>query len=109
MKIYIAGPMQGLPKFNAVSFQAAAAKLRRWGHEVFSPEEKEREACEKFDGDLKAAIAAGFSLRAALRADLDWICDHAEGIYMLKGWENSKGARIEHALAVALELRILYQ
>ena len=32
-----------------------------------------------------------------------------DGIYMLKGWQNSKGARIEHAIALELGIRIFYQ
>jgi uncharacterized protein DUF4406 len=39
---------------------------------------------------------------------LDYICRRAEGIAMLEGWEDSKGARAEHAIAVALGLKIRY-
>lgn len=115
MKIYLAGPMSGMPNFNAPAFAASAAKLRRWGHEVFSPAEHDQatdgsDFHDKYpDGDTQRAVSNGFSLRGALKADLDWICDHAEAIYMMRGWENSKGARTEHALAVALGLRVMYE
>ena len=32
-----------------------------------------------------------------------------DAIYMLRGWENSKGARAEHAVAVWVGLDIMYQ
>jgi len=34
------------------------------------------------------------------------LCTH---IYMLRGWERSKGARAEHAVAVWIGLEIMYQ
>lgn len=35
-----------------------------------------------------------------------WDCDM---IYMLKNWKSSKGARVEHALAQALDMDIIYE
>lgn len=37
MKIYIAGPMTGLPDFNYDSFDCIANQLRFWGFEVENP------------------------------------------------------------------------
>lgn len=114
MKIYIAGPMQGYKDFNFPAFDAAEQycyeKLHYEG--VFNPAKKDREIHgDQFgkgtEGNLKQVPE--FNLRAALAVDLSWICDYADAIYMLKGWENSKGARAEHALAVALDLKILYE
>lgn len=114
MRIYLAGPMTGIPNFNFPAFESAAELLRALGHEVFSPAEHDVETngeafhVDNPEGDTKKAEANGFSLRGALKADLDWICDHAEGIYMMPGWESSKGARTEHALAVTLGLKVIY-
>jgi hypothetical protein len=33
----------------------------------------------------------------------------SDAIYMLRGWEQSKGARAEHAVAVWIGLEIIYQ
>lgn len=100
MKIYLAGPMRGYPESNFPAFDFAAAKLRAEGHEVFSPAECDREQLK--DGGV-------FSLRKALRADTEYITLHSDAVALLPGWEKSKGAVAEAALAVALglETRIL--
>jgi hypothetical protein len=49
-----------------------------------------------------------FSLRRALAYDTNWICTEADAIFMLKGWEKSRGATAEHALAIALGHEIIY-
>lgn len=113
MKIYLAGPMTGIPFFNYPAFDAAASILRADGHEVFNPADHDR---EMFGGDIsnetgsaeQSAADHGFDRRAALKADLSWICDNAEGIAMLPGWEKSSGANAEIALSRALSLEIIY-
>jgi hypothetical protein len=114
MKIYVAGPMRGIRDFNFPAFHQAAFQLRMLGHEVFNPAEKDEEQYgtdigKSETGDEAEAEAKGFSLREALAMDLDWICRHADAIYMLRGWENSKGAAAEHATAIALGLEVMYQ
>lgn len=115
MKIYLAGPMRGIPEFNFPAFYAAAARLRSEGHVVFNPAEKD---CEKHGVDMaktnktgdegEAASNYGFSLRQALGMDLAWICAEADGIALLPDWENSKGATAERATAIALGLSVRY-
>lgn len=116
LKIYIAGPMSGLPNFNFPAFYAAQALLERHGHECFNPAERDKERHGGIDislgnetGSHEHAITNhGFSLREALRDDTHYICTTANCIAMLPGWEGSKGARAEHALAHALGHQILY-
>lgn len=105
MRIYLAGPMTGYPHFNAPAFDAATARLRAAGHLVFNPADNDR--LNGFEpigatGDAAEAAARGFDLRVALKQDLSWICDHAEALVLLEGWERSKGVRAEMALAEAL-------
>ena len=114
MKIYVAGPMRGIPEFNFPAFYAAAAKLEAEGHEVFNPAARDNEkhgtdiSVGNATGDESLATAQhGFNLREALGADLAWICAEADAIGLLPGWENSKGATAERATAVALGLQVL--
>jgi hypothetical protein len=104
-KLYLAGPMSGIQDFNFPAFDAAAAQLREAGYTVFNPAENDRE--NGFDatgmsGDPAEAYNKGFRLRTALKQDLSWICDHADGIAVLPGWQFSKGVYAERALARAL-------
>ncbi len=108
MRIYIAGPMTGYKEFNFPAFHKAANDLRLQGHEVFNPAEAD---IAEYGVDIskgndtgcqeKAAKEHGFDLRKALADDLAYICLQADAIYMLKGWEYSKGANAEHATAKA--------
>ena len=116
MNIYIAGPMSGLPNFNRQSFEAAEQHLRAQGFSViFNPIRQDIEMYgEDFfegcpTGSAEEAAKFNFSLRKSLSSDLSWICENADAIYMLDGWQYSKGARTEHALAVALGLKIIYE
>ncbi|MCK1479341.1 DUF4406 domain-containing protein [Bradyrhizobium sp. 197] len=114
MKIYVAGPMRGIPEFNFPAFNAAADKLRAEGHLVFNPAEKdnERHGTDISKGNANgceetAAKEHGFNLREALGVDLGWICAEGEAVALLPGWENSKGAKAEKAAADALGLEII--
>jgi hypothetical protein len=106
VKIYLAGPMRGIPDFNYPAFDRGAALLRSFGHEVFNPAEHDRETGHDLTGSTGTEDLAslGFDLRAALGADLAWICTTADAVAVLPGWENSKGARAEVATALALGL-----
>lgn len=120
MKIYIAGPMTGYKNFNFKSFDRARDNFEKQGYVVFSPADHDRTLLGKSENWIpkekdsvgpwkKWAIQGAPSLREMLGADLSWIAEHGTAIYMLKGWEKSNGARAEHALAVALDLEILYE
>lgn len=113
MKLYLAGPMQGYPDFNFPAFKEYALLLRSQGHEVFSPAEKDEEMhgsdiSKSETGSMAEANAKGFDLGEALRIDLTYICKEAQGIALMPGWENSKGAQAEWATARAMGLEMIY-
>ena len=115
MNVYLAGPMQNIKDFNFPAFKRAALLLRRAGHSVFNPAEKDVEKHGKKifkskTGSLTELQSkdSQFSLRTALAADTQYICLEADAIALLPGWENSKGAQAEWALARALGHKIIY-
>jgi hypothetical protein len=113
MRIYIAGPMRGYPFFNFPAFHSAAAHLRAQGHVVFNPAERDEEVHGKEvsnspNGCLADVAHTGFDHRGAMKADTAWICDHADAIALLPGWDKSKGARAELALAECIGLEVIH-
>lgn len=104
MKIYIAGPMSGYADHNKPAFIETEQFLREAGYETFNPINHEA-SIRTQAGDISGQEA----YRECLLIDLSWICMHADAIYMMKGWEKSYGSKAEHATAVALGLRIIYE
>lgn len=94
-KIYISGPISGLPLETVCNnFTNAEVELLEQGYEPVNP----------FNNGLPTTATWEEHMRADLKLLLD--CD---AIYMLEGWEKSRGARIEYALAVDLKMDIQYQ
>lgn len=104
MKLYLAGPMRGKPKYNFPAFDAAAAKLRLLGHEIVSPAEHDRE--DGFD-PCKDPEAKPKDLNHYMAWDLAQIC-HCDCVAVLTGWERSEGACIEVIVACMLGKRVVY-
>ena len=116
LRIYLAGPMRGIPEFNFLAFHTAAKELRSYGHVVFNPAERDEAEFGKFScptgAESEFAAHTGLTPMEARRncflADTTWICREAEAIALLPGWQNSKGARAELALSEALGLEVIY-
>ena len=101
MRIYIAGPMTGLPGYNYPAFRAAAAGFRIAGMEVVSPVE----LGEKY-GTPDDIAADPAKLADLLIEELDAI-PNCDLIALLPGWERSHGAKKELAVALAHKLGII--
>lgn len=106
--IYVAGPMTGYPEFNFPAFFAAQERLEAEGWQVFNPAAKDSEKTLDAEavktGNDKLAMAKGFDFRDAFGWDADKVIN-GDGIYMLKGWEASPGARAEHAIASVMKIK----
>ena len=108
-KIYLSGPMRGIPQHNFPAFFEAAEKLRGLGYEVFNPAEADTEKgidTSQSSGLLSDLEEQGFSLFESLGNDLRWICEEADGVALLPGWENSNGAKSELYTGLALGLLV---
>lgn len=105
-KVYIAGPMTGLPQFNIPAFDRMAKRLRAAGLEVVSPAELDSDAVRAYalaspDGKLDPTNKiAGETWGDMLSRDVKIISDEVEGIVVLPGWEKSRGARLEAFVAL---------
>jgi len=98
--------MTKIAGFNHHSFEEATSALRLMGYEVFNPAENDLEMGFDPRGmtGYEDLTEHGFSLRGALGFDTMYICSTAEAVCILPGWEESKGAVAELALAGALGL-----
>lgn len=98
MRIYISGPMTGIPDYNFPAFEAAVVDLRARGHEVVSPHEIEPLPCLG-SGD------AELIWRQYMREDIILLA-RCDKIMRLPGYENSRGAKLELVIAEALGMEI---
>lgn len=87
MKVYIAGPMTGLPEFNYPAFFAAAEVLEERGYEPLNP--ATAPVCDSWEGYMRHGITQLMQ---------------ADAVFLLDGYHNSQGARIESALAEKLSI-----
>ena len=88
--VYLAGKISGQPRYRS-KFRRAAAGLRRRGYKVMSP----------------AVLPAGWKWVEYMQITLMMlhVCD---AVAMLPGWQDSRGARIEHEQAQIERKPILY-
>ena len=96
-RIYISGRISGLPYEEArAKFDAAEIYLLTHGWvDIANPMR-----CKIFKRKDEWAWQMGACLMMLLRC---------EAIYMLRDWNDSRGARIEHAVARELGIEIIYQ
>lgn len=104
-KVYIAGPMRGIPEFNFPAFDHAADVLERLGAVVFSPAQRDRDE-DGFDpkgltGHEDLSLL-GFDLRHALAEDVAYVAREADLVVLLDGWDDSSGALAEASVAIAV-------
>ena len=99
MRVYIAGPMRGLPEYNYPTFDAAEKRLEEQGHSVINPANIGR----AHFGNRKDLSEDEIDFLMAEELSLLVEC---EAIYLLKGWHKSKGARKElyHAIGNGLDV-----
>ena len=93
MKVYISGKITDNPNYTA-DFEAAESALKIAGFQPVNPAEEH--------------LPDGATWADYMRHDIKLLCD-CDAIYMLNGWRESAGARIEHKLAQELGIEIIYE
>jgi len=84
VRVYISGPMTGIPEYNRAAFLAAEARLRALGLEPVNP--------------WDFGEVPGWDHYDYMRRDIPALAT-CGAIYMLRGWLRSRGARKEWAVA----------
>lgn len=97
MILYIAGPMTGLPQYNYPAFFAAAERLQAAGYDVLNP--------ARIDEDNSTEPGERtwqWYMRRALR-----MVSGADGVALLPGWHESRGAQLGEHVGRTLGLDVL--
>lgn len=90
MKAFISGPVTGVEDYRE-KFKKAEAELLEQGYTVMNP----------------AVLPAGFEWEEYMVITLAMLCS-CDAIYMLPGWEHSKGATMEYKYAKAMDMTIMF-
>lgn len=101
-KVYISGPISGMEREVYMrNFREREVFLQLEGLRVVNPTRVW--ACRwKWLWKILAGITSEHTIyRLTLLYDL-WLLMRCDGIYMLDGWQQSRGARIEHAVAESM-------
>jgi hypothetical protein len=95
-KVYISGGIQGIADHREI-FKRAEITLIKNGSEVVNPCETPQEFCN--------CLTVEHTWECFLRNDIIELlkCD---AIFMLPGWEKSRGARLEHFVALQCGLEV---
>lgn len=94
MKVYISGPITGTTEYRE-RFRVAESLLRAAGHIPMNPVEILNMPEDTAWADY-------------MKIDLQ-ILDLCDGIYMLNGWQESKGASIEFEKAYESKMLIMFE
>lgn len=102
-QIYISGKITGDDNYRA-KFAMARDRLTRDGYNVLNPVEE----ADKLDRLHQAMGHAAPTWGDYMRKCILLISDVKE-VYMLRDWQESRGARLEHYIASELGINILYE
>ena len=108
MRVYISGPISGIPDRNANSFRDGIRFMRAEAGKnpslaVINPLDIGKAVTEKFERlGIKTEPAWEDFMREDIKALADSSC-----VFFLPGWEKSRGAVIEHFIAQNLGIPCL--
>lgn len=102
---YIAGPMTGIPEYNAPMFRRVAKRLREQGFQIVSPVEMDE--ADGMDLEAESAHNGQWDWALALARDIRTIINEIGGVIVLPGWTKSRGAFLETETAYAKGIPVL--
>lgn len=91
MRLYLSGPMRGLPDQNLPEFRRIADKLRSMGHDVLNPAD--------------SRYGMNGTREDYLREDILQVLV-ADGVVVMAGWNHSPGANLEVAMAWSINIPV---
>lgn len=97
LKIYISGPITGIEDYRE-RFARAANRLISGGYEIVNPVE--------IGNDLSLRLDREPSYCEYMDEDIKYL-NKCDAIYLLFGWRDSKGAKMELRRALELDLKIM--
>ncbi len=107
-KVYISGPITGIPNFNASSFCDAERSLYYSGYDIANPLRINNVINHLNEVTVTLEEHSKYPREHYLKNDVAQLikCDY---IFFLGGWENSKGALFERQIAQELKIPTLYK
>lgn len=94
MRVYIAGPMTGLPENNGPAFAKAWRMLHDAGHDPISPHFLE----SSLPPEVRERMGTGGIYRSVLPIDV-FAMSTVDAVLALPGWQFSRGAKFEKHFA----------
>jgi hypothetical protein len=96
--------MRGYDLYNFPAFDAYADKLRKEGWKVISPADLDRQ--HGFDPAQDHPEVTPKMMREMIKRDVEAICDQCDKIFLMPGWQMSKGVAVELSLAHFLDMPV---
>ena len=105
-KIYIAGPMTGIKDWNFPAFFAAEKQLENLGYDVVNPAHNDGATVQEALESAGSPESPNNLWSYYMKRDLPHVMD-CDMICLLPGWQKSKGASLEVAVAKAIGLPLM--
>lgn len=113
IRVYVAGPMSGKEHYGYAAFMEAAEHLRADGLDPHTPFECQNKVWNRHHGcdfdPMKDLCGYGSPLVKEFFAEDIALLLSCDAIYLLDGWENSRGAKIEKQIAELFSMTVMYR
>lgn len=94
-RLYVCGPMSGLPEFNYPAFHGATERLAALGYDIENPADNQQ------DDTSPVPVWQQF-----MRLGVAQLV-RCDGIALLDGWQKSRGASLEVFIGTQLGLTVM--